>query len=236
MKRILLSLIALAITVASANAPNHYYEEKNVSFMGLFGMNISNMHYKNQPGMELNPKAGFNLGVRAEYVLPSCHGVFVNAGLEYTMKGGRDKIEVGIDDMLGIGCTYIARPCYISIPVHVGYRYDVLDVLGVYADFGPYFAIGTNGKFRTKFDDFSDDVTERIFKKDDGMRSSKRFDCGLGFRVGAEYAKHYNFILGFDWGLTDMYTQDMKHYLHQEGATDAACKNFCASLTFGYRF
>ena len=40
MKRILLSLIALAITVASANAQNNYYEEKNVSFMGLFGMNI----------------------------------------------------------------------------------------------------------------------------------------------------------------------------------------------------
>ena len=236
MKRILLSLIALAMTVASSHAQNAFLEENEFSFMGLFGMNISNMHYKNQPGMELNPKVGFNLGVRGEYVLPSCHGMFVNAGLEYTMKGGRERIETTIDDMLGIGGTYIARPCYVSIPIHIGYRYEVLDMLGVYADFGPYFAVGTNGKFRTKLDDFSDDATETIFKKQDGMRAYQRFDCGLGFRLGAEYAKHYNFILGFDWGLTDIYTQEMKHFLHQEGLTNASCKNFCANLTFGYRF
>lgn len=236
MKRILISLIALAMTFSNAMAQNYGPEENTFSFMGLFGMNISNMHYKNQPGMELNPKAGLHLGVRAEYVLPACHGTFVNAGLEYTMKGGRDRFEVNLDDMVGIGGTYIARPCYISLPIHIGYRYEVLDVLGVYADFGPYFAVGTNGKFRTKYDDFSDDETESIFKKEDGMRAYKRFDCGLGFRIGAEYAQHYNFILGFDWGLTDMYTQDMKHVQYLLGNKDASCKNFCASLSFGYRF
>lgn len=49
MKRLLLSLIALAITVASANAQNNYYEEKNVSFMGLFGMNTATCTTRTSP-------------------------------------------------------------------------------------------------------------------------------------------------------------------------------------------
>ena len=233
MKKLLTLALAAIMCAGSAKALD-YVPEPGFTFQGFFGMNISNFRYTDSAADCLtDPKAGFNIGVRGEYMLPSCYGVFVNLGVGYTMKGAKLDDVVGLE---GRDVTVKYRPYYIEIPLHVGYRYNVLENLGVYADFGPYFAIGTNGKFRTKFDDFSDDVTESIFKKEDGMRSYKRFDCGLGFRVGAEYAKHYNFILGFDWGLTDMYTQDMKHYLHQEGATDAACKNFCASLTFGYRF
>lgn len=236
MKKILATLIGMVAIAATAAAQKPQFEEKNLSFMGLFGMNISNMQYKHQPGMELNPKAGLNLGIRAEYMLPAVRGLFVNAGLEYGMKGGRSRIYGPFEDMGGVYGTYIARPCYLSIPIHVGYRYDIDERVGIYADFGPYFAVGTNGNFRTKYDDYSEDYTESIFAKEDGVRYYKRFDCGIGLRFGAEYAQHYNFILGLDWGLTDMYTQNAKHFWYESGYHDVSCKNYCASLTLGYRF
>lgn len=206
--------------------------DNGVTFMTYFGMNISNFRGL-EPGWAMNPKAGFNLGIRGEYMLPECYGIFINGSLEYSMKGARDHVS----DVLGVtGATAIARPMYLSLPVHVGYRYNLPHMVGVYADFGPYFAFGTNGKYLLKYDDYSEDVTKNFFRdSNNGFLEAQRFDFGLGFRVGAEYADHYNFILGMDWGITDMLTQDQKHILYT-GGHDFKMKNFNASLTFGYRF
>ena len=44
------------------------------------------------------------------------------------------------------GVTYKANPGYLTIPVRVGYRYDFNDKVGVFGEFGPYFAVGVGGK------------------------------------------------------------------------------------------
>ena len=114
-------------------------------------MNISNFRYTDSPAdAPYDPKAGFNIGVRGEYMLPSCYGVFVNLGVGYTMKGAKLNDVIVGDESRDVTVKY--RPYYIEIPLHVGYRYNVLENLGVYADFGPYFAIGVNGKEKCDFD------------------------------------------------------------------------------------
>lgn len=248
MKTIICTAFAAMLCAGSAQAqgfsPNAMLglqEDNGLSFMLLGGMTVTNLNTNDLPWGGLSPKAGFTLGVRGEYLLPECRGVFVNAGLEYVMKGGRDRIETMIGDMAGIGTNFVARAMYASIPVHVGYRYDLLDDLGLYADFGPYFAIGTNGRSRFKYDDFSGDTTAAFFNNDDGQLfyDVQRWDFGLGFRVGAEYAKHYNFIFGCDWGITDMLTQTQKHAIvtNSNGVyRKPSMHNFAASLSFAYRF
>ena len=226
MKKIFTLIIAMVAMTTSAMALDNEPEE-GLTFQGLFGLNLSNFR---GGALDTDLKPGFNLGVRGEYMLPGCHGVFVNAGVNYTMKGAKV-------DALGATCK--ARACYVEIPVHVGYRYNFSNDFGVYTDFGPYFAIGINGKSIVDYDDdLLDDVKTRFFRKDDGdFGDIQRFDFGLGFRVGAEYINHHSLTLGCDWGITDMFTKDYrKAWKEQTGHAVDPLKNFNLSITYGYRF
>lgn len=240
MKKIFTLIVAMVAMTTSAMALDNEPEE-GLTFQGLFGLNLSNFR---GGFLETDMKPGFNLGVRGEYMLPGCHGVFVNAGVNYTMKGAKRAL-------IGTDGTLKARACYVEIPVHVGYRYNFSNDFGVYTDFGPYFAIGINGKNITDYDnDATDDLKARFFRKDDPSYGTlnnnhtfgdiQRFDFGLGFRIGAEYINHHSLTLGCDWGITDMFTKDYRkgykqETLHWDTAVDPL-KNFNLSITYGYRF
>ena len=221
MKKIFTLIVAMVAMTTSAMALDNEPEE-GLTFQGLFGLNLSNFR---AGGTNADIKPGFNLGARGEYMLPGCHGVFVNAGVNYTMKGAKSD---------GLAATMKARACYVEIPVHVGYRYNFSNDFGVYTDFGPYFALGINGKTILDYDDdLLDDVKTRFFRKDDGSFGDiQRFDFGLGFRVGAEYNQHYILALGMDWGLTDMLRDDFRD--HNPGYPKL--KNYNFYMTLGYRF
>ena len=226
MKKIFTLIVAMVAMTTSAMALDNEPEE-GLTFQGLFGLNLSNFR---AGGTNADIKPGFNLGARGEYMLPGCHGVFVNAGVNYTMKGAKSD---------GLAATMKARACYVEIPVHVGYRYNFSNDFGVYTDFGPYFALGINGKTILDYDDdLLDDVKTRFFRKDDGSFGDiQRFDFGLGFRVGTEYINHHSLTLGCDWGITDMYTKDYrKAWKEASGYAVDPMKNFNLSITYGYRF
>lgn len=237
MKKIF-ALALAAIMCASSAKALEYIPESGFTVQGLFGMNISNFRQPNSLVDALtDPKAGFNLGVRGEYMLPSCYGVFVNLGVNYTMKGAKMDVPATLPD--DYSCTVKFRPCYIEIPLHVGYRFNVLDNLGVFADFGPYFAIGVNGKEKTEFEgDAVEDYSKKFFRNSKMILGEiQRYDFGLGFRVGAEYANHHSLNFSFDWGLTDMYRDSYRREFFKENGFELGkLKNFNAGITYGYRF
>lgn len=237
MKKIF-ALALAAIMCASSAKALEYIPESGFTVQGLFGMNISNFRHPDAAFDGLtDPKAGFNLGVRGEYMLPSCYGVFVNLGVNYTMKGAKMDVAASLPD--DYSCTVKYRPCYIEIPLHVGYRFNVLDNLGVFADFGPYFAIGVNGKEKTEFDgDAVEDYSKKFFRNSKMILGEiQRYDFGLGFRVGAEYANHHSLNFSFDWGLTDMYRDSYRReFFEKNGFELGKLKNFNAGITYGYRF
>ena len=237
MKKIF-ALALAAIMCASSAKALEYIPESGFTVQGLFGMNISNFRQPNSlvDGLT-DPKAGFNLGVRGEYMLPSCYGVFVNLGVNYTMKGAKMDVAASLPD--DYSCTVKFRPCYIEIPLHVGYRFNVLDNLGIFADFGPYFAIGVNGKEKTEFEgDAVEDYSKKFFRNSKMILGEiQRYDFGLGFRVGAEYANHHSLNFSFDWGLTDMYRDSYRREFFKENGYELGkLKNFNAGITYGYRF
>ena len=237
MKKIF-ALALAAIMCASSAKALEYIPESGFTVQGLFGMNISNFRHPDAAFDGLtDPKAGFNLGVRGEYMLPSCYGVFVNLGVNYTMKGA--KMDVAATLPNDYSCTVKFRPCYIEIPLHVGYRFNVLDNLGIFADFGPYFAIGVNGKEKFEFDgDAVEDYSKKFFRNSKMILGEiQRYDFGLGFRVGAEYANHHSLNFSFDWGLTDMYRDSYRREFFKENGYELGkLKNFNAGITYGYRF
>lgn len=237
MKKIF-ALALAAIMCASSAKALEYIPESGFTVQGLFGMNISNFRHPDAAFDGLtDPKAGFNLGVRGEYMLPSCYGVFVNLGVNYTMKGAKMDVAASLPD--DYSCTVKFRPCYIEIPLHVGYRFNVLDNLGVFADFGPYFAIGVNGKEKFEFDgDAVEDYSKKFFRNSKMILGEiQRYDFGLGFRVGAEYANHHSLNFSFDWGLTDMYRDSYRREFFKENGFELGkLKNFNAGITYGYRF
>ena len=237
MKKIF-ALALAAIMCASSAKALEYIPESGFTVQGLFGMNISNFRQPNSLVDALtDPKAGFNLGVRGEYMLPSCYGVFVNLGVNYTMKGAKMDVAASLPD--DYSCTVKFRPCYIEIPLHVGYRFNVLDNLGIFADFGPYFAIGVNGKEKFEFDvDAVEDYSKKFFRNSKMILGEiQRYDFGLGFRVGAEYANHHSLNFSFDWGLTDMYRDSYRREFFKENGFELGkLKNFNAGITYGYRF
>lgn len=246
MKKFFTFVVALVTFAGSANALENV-PEPGLTFQGLFGMNLSDLRGS---VIGANVKPGFNFGARAEYMLPKCAGVFVNLGANYTMKGAKNDVRVHDNP-----ATLKARACYLEIPLHVGYRYNFSEDLGVFADFGPYFAMGINGNNVLDFESDSQDLEKHnFFRNDDNgdFGDIQRFDFGLGFRIGVEYANHHSLNAGFDFGVTDMYKHDFrKKYQNDEiglywkenyglsnptGLSLDPMKNFNFSLTYGYRF
>lgn len=171
------------------------------------GMNISNLR-----GVNTDPKVGQSLGFIGEYMLPGCAGTYVNYGIDYSMTGARAKYW----DDDNKEHTDKLRTHYISIPLHVGFRYNIIKNVGAYADFGPSFNLGLGGKWA--------DSNEKFFKSvEKGGSGAKRFDCTLGFRLGAEYNNRLSLTFGFDWGLN-------------KTITDPNVKTFRSTITLGYRF
>ncbi len=251
MKKIVL-LAALVATALPALALDHEPVE-GFDAQLVFGMNVSSVRgtaydlNTRAPGIvDLDAKAGLNVGILGRYVLPEAHGFYVLAGAEWSQKGGKyDRVVEWSDNTFN--CTHKINAHYINIPVRGGFHYNVNRDWGVYGEFGPYFAIGICGKNKITTDADGSDASEmektlkyNTFSKNSGARALgglQRFDCGLGLRFGAEYRSIYSLNMGFDWGLTDMLRDEYRDY-HYDMLNYKADKlrNFNFSITLGYRF
>lgn len=237
--------LLLALTMVSNNVMAFDYEpEEGLSYMGIFGMNVSklqNHHYSS--------KVGATMGLRLDYMLPHAHGAYITSGLDWTMKGG--KTSDLPDEIKEYDGTLKYSMHYFEIPIHAGFRYNFNENIGVYAEFGPYFSVGVGGKHKANIDGdgeavrvIEDAYTHKAFKNYGYPKESfQRWDAGLGFRVGAEYNEHYNLIIGCDWGLTDIYRNSYRDAYYDAHKTPDGksislpkVKNFNLSVTLGYRF
>ena len=160
------------------------------------GLNVSDLG-------GLGSRTGFHIGARFEIpIFAMNEKTYINAGTILSLKGCSQDHRI-----LG---SIKTNPYYLDIPIHFGYRHSITRKVSVFAEAGPYFSIGLFGKHKIEqisatADGGSDpnivkeDYTENVF----GSNGLKRFDFGLGFRIGAELQKRYSVSLGYDWGLID---------------------------------
>jgi len=246
MKKILLTVVCALFATGAMAIDNEPKEGvTSMAFMGLTSSHIRGNVFDNDELIKYKNKVGGTLGLRLDYVLPKAHGTYITAGADWTMKGGKRDVAV-VGSVVEDG-TVKSNLHYIEIPVRVGFRYNINTQIGVYGELGPYFSVGIGGKRKLSVDadgaewnEIEEAGTWKAFKKSTQRLNYQRWDCGMGFRVGAEYNKHYNLILGCDWGITDMYRDDYRDIVYPiakaAGYKLGKAKNFQFSLAFGYRF
>lgn len=189
MKKIF-AVALLALATFTMNAQDF----KKFRFGPTAGLNISTMNLD----WDHSSRVGFNVGAICEYNFTN--NWYVGSGLKFTQKGVKwNNIVNNPDDP-----NLRANPGYLEIPVNVGGRYSFNDKVSIFAEVGPYFAFGVSGKFKNGNESRSyfGDEGETVL----GVRA-KRFDFGLGFAGGVEYAK-FQLRVGYELGLTKAFNVD----------------------------
>ena len=180
MKKIFTLIVAVVMGVGVASA-------QGLSAEAVAGLNVSVWG-------GLGDRAGFHVGIRGEYMTP-VKGLYANAAALFSLKGCKqDYGELG---------AARSDAYYVEFPIHVGYKFAVNDSFAVFGDAGPYLGVGLFGSTHAIGDD-----NKEYFESEIVFDEAKRFDFGVGLRVGVEFFKRYSFSVGYDWGLLDSYMRD----------------------------
>lgn len=101
---------------------------------------------------------------------------------------------------------------YLQLPIHVGYRFNLTDNVPLFIQAGPTLAYGIAG---TKIEWYDGGETNYF-------DVAKRFDLGLGGRVGVEFSK-FQISVGTNYGVLDAFD-------------GAGAHNLSINLGLGYMF
>ena len=214
MKKILLLVVASLLSISAINA-------QNLSTEVVAGLNVSNWG-------GFNSKAGFHAGVRFELALPSlAEGVYTNAGLLFTSKGA--KLDLGD---LGAGK---ANAYYLELPIHIGYKYALSNSFAIFGDVGPYVGVGLFGKAKSTYTEYYYDEYYTETETTNVFDEMKRFDMGVGLRVGFEFMQKYSISVSYDWGLLNTYKGDIEDLEYYIDLTPNM-KHSNLMISLGYKF
>lgn len=200
MKKLFSLLIFAIIGINAASA-------QKLSGEIVAGLNIADVS-------ELDSRIGFHVGIKGTYNFSNeFNGAYANAGALISLKGGQ----------LDYGTLLKANldAYYLEIPVHIGYKYAFNEKFALFGEFGPYVGIGLFGK--SKLESEGESISVDTFSDTGGV---KRFDMGLGFRVGAEINKLIPISIGYDFGLANI----------NEDETGSSIKNSNLTISIGYKF
>lgn len=194
-------IFALAIIMGIGSAAAQVENEVEV------GMNLSSMS-------KLDSKIGFHLGYRLTKHLPSLfEGAYLNGGALLTLKGAEKDYGSDLD--------FKCNAYYLEIPIHFGYKHVLSENLSLFGEFGPYLGIGLFGK--TKLESGGESAKVDTFGDEGGV---KRFDLGLGFRLGFEIQERVPVSFGYDFGLLNAADTD----------DGPSIKNSNFTVSVGYKF
>lgn len=170
---------------------------------------------------------GFNVGARMEYLFRTTPSrMYLDAELGLLKLGWKnssnengyypdyyeDETNAQVKNWKTTADAY-----YLHLPIHIGYRWAFCKACALYVDAGPYFSLGLFGKVKMK------DLDNKTTTKSDTFNDTRRFDWGLGARLGVEVADHYRLGIGYDYGL-----QKLNKYIND--------KNNNFTISVGYMF
>ena len=151
-------------------------------------------------------QTGLNLGVKAELGLPKAtKGWFMDFGALLSSNGW--KSTGYYNTITGTVLQWEATPYYLSIPVHVGYKFHCSDNFKLFASVRPYANIGLFGKETMSATLKEVSTTTTASNNVFADKAQERFDWGLGFRVGAELYDHWQLSVGYDWGMKSIFKE-----------------------------
>ncbi len=128
---------------------------------------------------------GYQLGAIADYNFSE--NFYLGSGLNLQNKGVKDALDGLIDG-------YLAGT-YLTLPIHVGYRFNLSDASYLHVQAGPQLACGLFGSEI----EWEEGETSDYF--DEGW--ANRFELGVGAKVGVEFKKKWQINLGVNYGVTE---------------------------------
>lgn len=180
---------------------------------------------------DMKTKVGFAVGARGEMDFKgAAKGLFLDAAVLFDAKNW--KSDGYYDEKTALSYEWKYNTYGLSVPVNMGYRFDVSKPVKLFIAAGPYLNIGFGGKSKvttTKeqgktFDPSKEKPgqngttvkTETTSTASSNVYSDKlmnRLNWGVGFKVGAEICNHYQVNVGYELGLSKIFKNslDSKH-------------------------
>lgn len=200
-KKILLTLVFASVFCAGKA------QDFRVGVTGGYNLSVPSAY---------DAKSDFHVGLKGELGLPqAAKGLYVDFGLLLSSQGWktpgyyysstRSTEATPGTPSSGYTSDWKCTPYYLSIPVHVGYKFAVGRNICLFVNAGPYFNIGLFGKAKETIT--PDNGKATTYTRADNVFSDKmqeRFDWGLGFRAGVEIVRHIQLGIGYDWGMKNI--------------------------------
>lgn len=142
---------------------------------------------------------GYGVGVVVEYNINP--NLFLQSGLAYQSIAHTEGLIEGT-----------LRGNFLQLPIHIGYRFNLGTTSSIFIQAGPTFGVGLFGSTIEWNNGGSDEYFDLM----------KRFDLGVGGRLGVEFSK-IQISVGVNYGVLEAASVDGYH-------------NFSASLGIGYMF
>jgi hypothetical protein len=211
-------------------------QERNFFFgakVGFVFSDLSEYSYKTKM------KHSFTGGLTFDYFLN--RDLYLSSAIEFANKGAKFDL-LNKDEEQGTSVNFkksTVAACYLQVPVHLGYKFDLSEKTRLMVQAGPYIAYGINGQtehgdevvLKTPGGTTTMDLNE-YWRMIDGWKRGeetfsdtrfRRFDWGIGIGIGVEY-EQVNIAFRYDFGLYDISREAEK------------VKNRSAYVTLGYKF
>lgn len=225
--RLITSMILFTMFLQAQEKVNH---PGNTSFGLRAGVNFQNINGKdeNDDKLENDILTGFNIGINAE--VPVGVDFYFQPGLLYTIKGAKSK-EV----ILGQTINGKMKISYLELPLNLVYK-PLLGTGHLLLGFGPYVALGVNGKatYEGGGSSLESDIKfkNKVMTTDsDDFVYIRPLEAGANLLAGYEFANRVSFQLNAQLGLTKINPE-------YEAAPDdkTSAKNTGFGFSLGFRF
>lgn len=140
-------------------------------------------------------RTGLNIGAVVGIPLSDSTPLFLESGLFYVEKGGKNDRALYIEDGKKKEGKVKYNLNYLEIPIVLKYKYDIDDDFSVQPFLGGYVACGVGGKIKN--------YANRDIRASFSGNAFRRFDGGIKLGVGGQYDLFY-FELGYDLGLANI--------------------------------
>lgn len=174
---------------------------------------------------DMKSGVGFQLGVKGEMAFKSAQqGWFIDAALLFDKKNSKSDGYYEMDTRTST--AYQCSPYGITIPVNVGYKFQVAKPVSVYLAAGPYVTVGIAGSYKQTYDRYDTNgvMTSSLTADYPAYDYLNRCTAGVGCKIGAELFSHYQISAGYDWAFNSMF--------NNSSALKSKCRELTVSVAY----
>jgi len=230
MKKIICLLTIMTLGILSLQAQETTRTSGKTSFGIRGGVNFQNINGKDMNDNKLDNDilSAFHAGITVD--IPIATDFYFQTALLYSMKGAKSK-----NAFLGQPINSEVNISYIEIPLNLLYK-PMLGNGHMLLGFGPYAALGVNGKVKYSGGNSSVDRDIKFQNKvsltdANNVAYIRPVDAGANLLIGYEFASKFSFQLNAQLGLLNINPE------YQVAVNDkTAARNTGFGLSVGYKF